>query len=124
MARLLLFINRQQETTLVLQLHFMSFSMTGSCFGLMMASPSRPEPDEGHTGFWIEDKFGEEALYFWCREQPGEGQRHAVLAFRIALIGLPKDCRRWSAASLARKAAAAMTRVMWRCHPCQDRASQ
>ena len=54
---------------LVLQLRFVSFSMAGSGFGLMMASPSRPEPDESRTGFGVEDKFGEEALDFRRCEQ-------------------------------------------------------
>lgn len=85
----------------------------------MIASQLRPEPDEGRTGFRIEDKYGEETLNFWCHEHSGESQRNAVSAFRIAFFGLPKACRRWSAASLARKATAAMTRVIWRCHPCQ-----
>ncbi|MGI9507214.1 MAG: hypothetical protein ACR2RE_29590, partial [Geminicoccaceae bacterium] len=45
-----------------LQLHFVSFWMADGGYNLMIASPSRPEPDEGRTGLQIEAKLGKEVL--------------------------------------------------------------
>ena len=68
----------------------------------------------------LEDQAGEEGSD--CRdrgnERSEEGQ--ALISVRgLVSFRLLHAARRRSAASLARKAAAAMTRLIWRCQPCQ-----
>ena len=73
----------------------------------------------------LEDKASEERLYL--RHGGDEGKEEGQTAtggLGLVSFRLLHAARRRSAASLARKAAAAMTRLIWRCQPCQERASQ
>ena len=73
----------------------------------------------------LEDHTGEEGSYFRDGgNERGEDHQTAIGGLGLVSFRLPDAARRRSAASLARKAAAAMTRLMWRCQPCQERASQ
>ena len=95
----------------------------------MASAPEGPGEDEGYGGAEGEKDAGEKGLDL--RDGGNEaldprqtaGKLCGLLSFALSLAGSKADRLR-SAASLARKAAAAMTSVMWRCQPCQERASQ
>lgn len=97
--------------------------------GLVFSSPERPGEDKGFGEAGRQEEAGEKRADF----RDGGDQAFEPAQAACALAGLvsfalpraePKADRRRSAASLARKAAAAMTSVIWRCQPCQERASQ
>lgn len=58
------------------------------------------------------------------RHQRGHGAQAAIVPVGIFLLGLLQAVRLRSAVSLARNTSAAMTRLMWRCQPYQERGSQ
>jgi hypothetical protein len=111
---------------LVLQLHIMTYPVVGDrCRGLMSSSPERPSHVEVERdgGF---RQFRHDPLEFAERRDEGpQTAKHSVGLRSVGLVsfGLAAALRH-CAVSLARNAAAAMTRVIWRCHPCQERASQ
>ena len=112
------------EVILVLQLCICAFFVM--CSGgpsLVSSAPKRPVEDEGYAGWRFQDEFCQEVSDFWYgRDQIGYAFQAAIIG--LVLFGLLQASRRRSAANLARNAAAAMTRLIWRCQPCQDRASQ
>ncbi len=111
---------------LILQLRYLPFFiMGGSSTELVPTAPERPGDDEGIAERRPQKDTREEITDLRDRwdERRHDGQA-AIVAGGLVLFGLPEAARRISAASLARKAAAVMTRLIWRCQPCQDRASQ
>lgn len=108
------------------QLHIMTYLVVGDrCRGLMSSSPERPSHVEVERdgGF---RQFRHDPLEFAERRDEGpQTAKHSVGLRSVGLVsfGLAAALRH-CAVSLARNAAAAMTRVIWRCHPCQERASQ
>lgn len=93
--------------------------------GLVHSSPEGPLDDVGRPVGCLEDEAGEQGSDFGNRgSESGEERQAAVGAGGLVSFRLPDAAQRRSAASLARKTAAAMTRLMWRCQPCQERASQ
>jgi len=103
-----------------------SFSiMSDHSVCLMLSSPEGPCQNEG----WLEARRGEEADDQGADLSDGGDEvdftpQAAIDVFGLVSFALPEAARRKSAPSLARKAAATMTSVMWRCQPCQERASQ
>ena len=92
---------------------------------MMFPSPELPSHDEVERdgGF---RQFRHDPLEFAERRDEGpQTAKHSVGLRSVGLVsfGLAAALRH-CAVSLARNAAAAMTRVIWRCHPCQERASQ
>lgn len=83
--------------SLVLQLRIVLAFVMGDCgSGLAASSPERPDEDEGRSGWWPEDEAG----------QQGADLGHAREE------SMAQVDRRRSAARRARKAAAAMTRLI------------
>ena len=111
---------------LVLQLRILSMFIVGdSGRGLVFSSPEGPLNDVGRPVWGLEDEACEKGFDFGDRgNESGEECQAAIAGSGLVSFRLPDAARRRSAASLARKAAAAMTRLTWRCHPCQERASQ
>lgn len=111
---------------LVLQLRFIVAFVVGSRgTGLVSSSPERPLHDErGADGRSEKKSFEQMANFGNCRDQGVHGGETAVAVTGLDLFRLRHAMRRMSAVNFARKAAAAMTRLMWRCQPCQERASQ
>ena len=99
--------------------------MTNRCLRLVASSPKGPGDDEGLLRWREDEDPGEEIADF---RDAGDHRRHADQAaiglFGLVSFGLLPARRRRSADSLARNARAAMHRLMWRCHPYQERASQ
>src|SRR5512134_2907055 len=115
------------RSALVLQLRIDTrLPMSDGCEGLMFSSPARPGEDEGGRPGMTEEELGDQPQNFGGGAKLGERQGHAASVSSTGLVSfrLPNALRRCSAPSLARKAAAAMTKLMCRCQPCQDRASQ
>ena len=109
---------------LVLQLWIGAFFVVGhGRTGLVSSPPKRPLEDEGYAGWRFEDELCQEVSDFRNGMNQSGHEFQAAIA-GLVLFGLPQASRRKSAANLARNAAAAMTRVIWRCQPCQDRASR
>lgn len=110
----------------ILQLHMLaSFPMCDCGMVLMMTSPSRPCKDEGGSQHRPLGEASKQVKDFWrgADRLDVAGQAAAATAGLLSFC-LPKAFRRCMALSLARNAAAAITRLMWRCQPCHDRASQ
>ena len=114
-------------SNLVLQLPLLdslALSVGFCCDCLMRASPERPGEDEGRADRGPQEQSGEQVAQLGGGQTDGVGGAQAarvvagLLSFGLLAV------LRMLAASLARKAAAAMHRVMWRCQPCQERASQ
>ena len=114
------------EIRLVLQLciNISAFFIVRSCRpGLVSSAPKRPLEDEGYAVWRFQDELCQEISDFrHGMNQIGYEFQAAIVG--LVLFGLLQALRRRSAANLARNAAAAMTRLIWRCQPCQDRASQ
>jgi len=109
---------------LVLQLHFISSSVAYGGGELVCAPPVGPGPDEGGTGSGGQQQFGDQRADFRHRQCAGQSKGGPARCSGLVLSRLPKALRRCSADSFARNAAAAMTRLICRCQPCQERASQ
>ena len=108
---------------LVLQLRFMSAVVGLSCAELMALSPSGPRQDERRAQERSQQQFGNETSNFGHAGQADADGGYAA-STGLVLFGLPNVARRSEACNLARNAAAAIHNVIWRCQPCQDRASQ
>jgi hypothetical protein len=124
--------SRQQDRKLVLQLRFLASLIVG-CAGLHVVrdAPVDPIENEPRCSRWDEDEIDEQVSYCLNGDaklrravQEGAPTRRGLLSFHLPASTLPIDVRSRSALSFARKASAAMTRLMWRCHACQDLASQ
>src|SRR3954453_4832121 len=117
---------RLSKQALILQLHFVPAAVV-SLFsvGLVPSGPERPCHDEGGSGGAREQETRQEITDFGHRrKQRSQARQAAAASAGLVSFRLPKAARRRSAANFARSAAAAMHRLMWRCHPCQERASQ
>src|SRR3954468_14605168 len=115
-----------RTSRLVLQLYFSLTAVVNGCgFGLVLSSPKGPGHDKAGADRWPEQETGQKIAHLRPRRQE-RGQAHQAAAGTAGLLSfaLPHVARRRSAANLARKAKAAMHRLMCRCHPCQERASQ
>src|SRR5260221_7662882 len=84
---------------------------------------SRARSEEDSTSEQMADCLNGDAE-LWRAVQEHASATDRLLSFRLPGAGSAIDVRSRSARSLARKARAAMTRLMWRCQACQDRASQ
>ena len=78
--------------------------------GLMAASPKRPGDDEGGADWRSEQEAGEEVADF--RNTRHQGDHAGQAAVGLVSFALLAATRRSSAANLARKAAATITRLM------------
>ena len=112
-----------EKCGLVLQLRFMSAVVGLSCAELMALSPSGPRQDERRAQERSQQQFGNETSNFGHAGQADADGGYAA-STGLVLFGLPNVARRSEACNLARNAAAAIHNVIWRCQPCQDRASQ
>ena len=92
--------------------------------GLMRASPERPGEDEWRADRGPQEQSGEQGAKLGGGQTDGVGGAQAARVVAGLLSFGLLAALRMLAASLARKAAAAMHSVMWRCQPCQERASQ
>ena len=101
---------------LILQLRFKSFSiMRFGGFCLVAASPDRPGHDEGALDRRGGDEASQEIADLRDGGDQGEHPRQAAIDWRgLVSFGLLQAARRRSAESPARKAKAAMHKVMWR----------
>src|SRR4029453_11975877 len=91
----------------------------------MLSSPNGPFQNEGELWGPSEGEPHDEATYFGNGgDERNFARQAAINGFGLLSFGLPNAERRKSALSFVRKAAGAMTSVIWRCQPCQDRASQ
>src|SRR4051795_2496312 len=111
---------------LVLQLCFsLTAVVSGGGFGLVLSSPERPGHDKAGSDGGPEQNTGQKiADLGHCRQKRREAHQAAAGTAGLLSFALPQVARRRSAANRARKAAAARHRLMCRCHPCQERASQ
>ena len=116
----------QGETALILQLRFsLTAVVSGGGFGLVSSSPVRPGHDKAGSDWGPEQKSGQKrADLGHCRQKRREAHQAAAGTAGLLSFALPHVARRRSAANRARKAAAAKHKLMCRCHPCQERASQ
>src|SRR5215207_1345064 len=117
---------RSATKQLVLQLRFGLTAVVSGCgFGLVPSSPKGPGHDEAGSDRWPEQETGQKIADLRHRRQK-RCQAHQAAAGTAGLLSfaLAHVARRRSAANRARKAAAARHRLMCRCHPCQERASQ
>src|SRR3954447_489683 len=114
------------ENALVLQLCFsLTAIVSGGGFGLVLSPPERPGHDEAGSDRWPEQNTGQEiADLGHARQKRGQAPQAAAGTTGLLSFALPQVARRRSAANRARKAAAAKHKLMCRCHPCQERASQ
>jgi hypothetical protein len=98
----------------------------GSCrVGLVATAPERPCEDEsGALRGCEQEPRDEEADLGYAGDERGEARQAAIGGLGLVSFGLLQAAANNWAFSLARKAAAAMTSVMCRCQPCQERASQ
>src|SRR3954469_1665010 len=106
-----------------------AFSLTavvsGGGFGLVSSSPDRPGHDKAGSDWGPEQKSGQKiADLGHCRQKRREAHQAAAGTAGLLSFALPHIARRRSAANRARTAAAAKHKLMCRCHPCQERASQ
>lgn len=114
----------QVEEVLVLQLHFIghAFSVVAEPReGLMGASPHGPGENAGPRWGARQQQARDQDADLRDRERD---ERRVTGRARLILFGLPGSVCAASARWTARKASASMARVMWRCQPCQLRASQ
>src|SRR5829696_6358449 len=114
------------EKALVLQLRFgLTAVVSGGGFGLVLSSPDRPGHDEASSDWWSEQETRQKIADLGHRRQQ-RCQAHQAAAGTAGLLSfaLAHVARRRSAANRARKAAAARHKLICRCHPCQERASQ
>src|SRR3954470_9448274 len=111
---------------LVLQLRFsLTAVVSGGGFGLVSSSPDRPGHDKAGSDWGPEQKSGQKiADLGHCRQKRREAHQAAAGTAGLLSFALPQVARRRSAANRARKAAAAKHKLMCRCHPGQERASQ
>jgi hypothetical protein len=100
--------------------------IVGLCCGeLMSPSPEGPSHDGSAREWRSEQQACEQVSDLrdgW--QECGHSRQAAIMDGGLVSFGLLQVERRRSAASLARKAPAAMHKLIWRCHPCQERASQ
>ena len=102
-----------------------SFVVADGCRRLMLSSPPGPRKDEGFPCRWADqDPCQEIADLGNARDQGCHTDQAEIGVFGLVSFGLLHALRRRSADSLERKARAAMHRLMCRCHPCHERASQ
>jgi hypothetical protein len=93
--------------------------------GLMLSSPEGPCQDKSRFETCGHEEASDQGADFGDGGDEGDfAPQAAIDVFGLVSFGLLQAERRKSAPNLARKAAAAMTNVMWRCQPCQERASQ
>lgn len=115
-------------TILVLQLRLIAWlsSIVGlGGGGLVLPSPEGPCEDKQVGHFGREERPGEKHSDFrYAGNEFLQSFQATACAIGLVSFGLAVAARLRSAANLARKAAAAMTSVIWRCQPCQERASQ
>lgn len=110
---------------LTLQLYFgVSFVVGLGGGSLMSPPPQRPGDNKGGGDGRPDEEASEEIADFGHRRQQRLKAAQAAIGWGLVWFDLPWALMRNWAESLARNAAAAMTRLMWRCHPCQERASQ
>src|SRR4051794_41610082 len=110
----------QVRTALVLQLCFsLTAVVRGGGLGLVLSSPERPGHDEAGSDWWPEQETRQKVADLGHRRQK-RCKAHQAAAGTAGLLSfaLAHVARRRSAANRARKAAAAMHRLMCRCHPC------
>ena len=117
--------DRKTAAALVLQLRIISLVVTECGGGLVTTSPQRPSEDEGLSSGRPDKKASQEIADFGhARHEGGHADQAAIGLGGLLSFGLPQALRRRSADSLERKARAAMHRLMCRCQPCHERASQ
>src|SRR4051812_49587616 len=118
--------DERAKEVVVLQLRFsLTAVVSGGGFGLVSSSPDRPGHDKAGSDWGPEQKSGQKiADLGHCRQKRREAHQAAAGTAGLLSFALPHVARRRSAANRARKAAAAKHRLMCRCHPCQERASQ
>src|SRR3954451_1929862 len=111
---------------LVLQLRFsLTAVVSGGGLGLVLSSPERPSHDEAGSDRRPEQETGQKVADLGhARQQRGQAPQAAAGTAGLLSFALPQVARRRLAANRARKAAAARHRLMCRCQPCQERASQ
>src|SRR5690349_2094585 len=112
--------------SLVLQLRFVLTAVVSGCrLGLVFSSPEGPSHDEAGPAWRPEPETGQKIADLGHRRQE-RCQAHQAAAGVVGLLSfaLPQVARRRSAANRTRKAAAVKHKLMCRCHPCQERASQ
>src|SRR4051812_14408428 len=111
---------------LVLQLCFsLTAVVSGGGLSLVLSSPERPGHDKAGSDRWPEQNTGQKiADLGHARQKRGQAPQAAAGTTGLLSFALPQVARRRSAANRARKAAAAKHKLMCRCHPCQERASQ
>ncbi len=137
LGALILRVPRTVETRirppcLLLQLRIgAGFSMRSGGGRLMCSSPERPSENERVRRGGSKYKTGNQSEDFGGRKKSGRciylGLQKAYTLRPVAglvLFTFPNALRRWFALSFARNAAAAITRLICRCQPCQERASQ
>src|SRR4051812_21364452 len=114
------------ENALILQLCFsLTAVVSGGGLGLVLSSPVRPGHDKAGSDWGPEQKSGQKiADLGHCRQKRREAHQAAAGTAGLLSFALPHVARRRSAANRARKAAAAKHKLMCRCHPGQERASQ
>src|SRR3954462_13223329 len=112
----------REKVYLVLQLRFsLTAVVSGGGFGLVLSSPVQPGHDKAGSDWGPEQETRQKLADLGHRGQQ-RGQAHQAAAGTAGLLSfaLAHVARRSSAANRARKAAAAMHRLMCRCHPCQE----
>src|SRR3954471_17555425 len=115
-----------KRDALVLQLCFsLTAVVSGGGLGLVLSSPGRPGHDKAGPDWGPEQETRQKVADLGHRRQQRR-QAHQAAAGTAGLLSfaLAHVARRRSAANRARKAAAARHKLMCRCHPCQERASQ
>src|SRR4051812_45178070 len=111
---------------LVLQLRFsLTAVVSGGGLGLVFSSPDGPGHDKAGSVWGPGQKSGQKiADLGHCRQKRREVHQAAAGTAGLLSFALPHVARRRPAANRAGKAAAAKHKLMCRCHPCQERASQ
>jgi len=91
----------------------------------MFSSPYRPRQDEMASCWLRQEQAGDQGSDFRDRRHQGARAGQAAIgAAGLVSFGFLSASRRSLVDNFARNARAAMHRVMWRCQPCQERASQ
>src|SRR3954447_12443067 len=114
------------ENALILQLRFSLTAVVSGCgLGLVLSSPERPGHDEAGSDRRPEQETRQKVADLGhARQQRCQAPQAAAGTAGLLSFALPQVARRRLAANRARKAAAAKHRLMCRCQPCQERASQ